>query len=319
LGSSFPCSLIQFVNPHLVMDMDFIERSGPNFEERQYLNLIDIILEYGRTRADRTATGVKGVFGKCLEFDLFYGTIPLLTTKKINVRNIITELLWFISGSTDANVLKAKGVNIWNGNTSREYLDAHGLSHYEEGDAGPIYGHQWRHFGAEYVNCKTDYTGKGFDQLTELVRDIRENPTSRRLQVTALNPTQTKQMVLPACHNYFQCYVNENLLSMAVYQRSADVGLGLPYNIASYAILLRMIAHVTGMTADRLIIHLGDTHIYNNHQDKLKEQTKRTPDQFPRLKIRERADLLTLDDFCEEDFEIIDYKPQAAIALAMAV
>lgn len=300
--------------------MEFrLERSLPNLEEVQYLNLIQTILDYGSPREDRTTIGVFGMFFKCLEFDLFYGTIPLLTTKKVNFKNILAELLWFISGSTDANVLKAKGVNIWNGNTSRAYLDTHGLSSYEVGDAGPIYGHHWRHFGAEYVTCKTDYTGQGVDQLARLVDNLKNNPTSRRLCVTSSNPAQEHQAVLPACHNFFQCHVDKDLLSMVVYQRSADVGLGLPYNIASYSILLRMLAHVTGLTANRLVMCLGDVHIYNNHVEKLKEQVKREPGKFPILNIKERKDLKTLDDFREEDFELVDYAPQPPISLPMAV
>lgn len=182
------------------------------------------------------------------------------------------ELLWFVSGSTNANLLAAKDIHIWDGNGSREFLDSRGLSHHEEGDLGPVYGFQWRHFGAVYEGMNADYTGKGIDQLKRCIQSIVSNPEDRRIILTAWNPSDVDKMALPPCHMFCQFYVANNELSCQMYQRSADMGLGVPFNIASYALLTRMVAQVCGLKCGDFVHTIGDAHVYLNHIDGLREQ-----------------------------------------------
>lgn len=225
---------------------------------------------------------------------------PLLTTKRVFWRGVAEELLWFIRGSTDAKQLQEKNVRIWDGNSTREFLDASGFSDRQVGDLGPVYGFQWRHFGAEYGTCNDDYTGKGIDQLKEIIERIKVNPNDRRIIMTAWNPMQIPQMALPPCHCLAQFYVANGELSCLLYQRSADMGLGVPFNIASYALLTYMIAHVTNLKPGDFIHTLGDTHVYLNHVEPLKEQLERKPRPFPQLKIK--REITDIDDFRFEDF-----------------
>jgi len=244
-------------------------------------------------------------------------TFPLLTTKRVFWRGVVEELLWFISGSTNAKVLQEKGIHIWDGNASREYLDSIGLKEREEGDLGPVYGFQWRHFGARYTNMNADYSGQGFDQLADVIHKIKFNPEDRRIILSAWNPADLKLMALPPCHMFAQFYVAKGELSCQMYQRSCDMGLGVPFNIASYALLTCMIAHVCDLVPGDLIHVLGDAHVYRNHVGPLLEQLQNSPRPFPVLKINpEKNDI---DSFVANDFELIGYDSHKKIEMKMAV
>jgi len=286
-------------------------------EEHQYLDLINNILVNGNTRGDRTGTGTKSIFGAQMRYSLRNDVFPLLTTKKVFLRGITEELLWFIRGCTDARELQKKNVRIWDGNSSREFLDKSGFTSREEGDLGPVYGFQWRHWGAEYVDMNTDYTGKGVDQLSNVIHTIKTNPTCRRIIMSAWNVSDISKMALPPCHLLVQFYVSDGELSAQLYQRSADMGLGVPFNIASYALLTRMIAKVTGLKAGDFIHTLGDAHVYMNHIEPLQEQLQREPRTFPTLTID--RDVKDIHDFTMEDFKVNDYNPHPAIKMSMAV
>jgi dihydrofolate reductase/thymidylate synthase len=286
-------------------------------EEYQYLNLIRDIMANGVLRGDRTGTGTLSLFGKQMRFSLRDHAMPLLTTKRTFWRGVAEELLWFVRGCTSARVLQDKNVRIWDGNSSREYLDSIGLTEREVGDLGPVYGFQWRHFGAEYGTMHDDYAGKGIDQLSQIIETLRTNPNDRRMIITAWNPSALKDMALPPCHLLTQFYVANGELSCQMYQRSADMGLGVPFNIASYALLTRMIAQVVGLQAGDFVHVLGDAHVYCNHVQALEEQVKREPRPFPKLLIN--ADKKDIDEFVFEDFEIVGYFPHGAIKMNMAV
>lgn len=242
---------------------------------------------------------------------------PLLTTKRVFWRAVAEELLWFVKGSTDARILQDKNIHIWDGNSTREFFDASGFTDREVGDLGPVYGFQWRHFGAKYTTCNANYDGQGIDQLNEVIERIKTNPTDRRIIMTAWNPSDIPQMALPPCHCLAQFYVANGELSCQLYQRSADMGLGVPFNIASYALLTYMIAHITNLKPGDFIHSLGDTHVYLNHVDPLKEQLERTPRPFPQLRFKRNVE--KIDDFTFEDFEILNYNPYPSIKMAMAV
>ncbi|KAG8808522.1 Thymidylate synthase [Serendipita sp. 399] len=297
-------------------------------DENQYLGLLRMIMAEGAVRTDRTGTGTISVFAPpSLKFSLRDNTLPLLTTKRVFLRGVIEELLWFIRGSTDAKLLSNRGVKIWDGNGSEEFLEKRGLGHRREGDLGPVYGFQWRHFGAKYVDCDTDYTGQGADQLQEVIRKIKEDPTDRRIIMSAWNPADLSLMALPPCHMFCQFYVHlpaedaptgtKPGLSCLMYQRSADLGLGIPFNIASYALLTHMIAHVTGTEARELIMQLGDAHIYRDHVEPLQKQLERTPRPFPT--IRFAKPIGDIDGFKSEDCIVEGYNPYANIPMKMSV
>ncbi|KAI9502973.1 thymidylate synthase/dCMP hydroxymethylase domain-containing protein [Coemansia spiralis] len=294
-----------------------------NTEEKQYLDLIREILDKGERRGDRTGTGTIALFAPPqLRFNLADNVFPLLTTKRVFWRGVVEELLWFIRGQTDANILNDRDIHIWDGNASREFLDSRGLSHRREGDLGPVYGFQWRHFGAKYVDADTDYAGRGVDQLAEVIRTIRENPTDRRIIISAWNPADMAFMALPPCHMFAQFFVSnpgtkQATLSCQMYQRSCDVGLGVPFNIASYALLTCMIAQITGLKPGYFVHCMGDTHIYSNHVDALKVQLEREPRSFPKLIIRRTPE--NIEDFTIDDFELVGYSPHGKIKMDMAV
>ncbi|SMN22290.1 similar to Saccharomyces cerevisiae YOR074C CDC21 Thymidylate synthase, required for de novo biosynthesis of pyrimidine deoxyribonucleotides [Maudiozyma saulgeensis] len=301
-----------------------VEQGTTNNEELQYLELCQRIIDEGEFRPDRTGTGTYSLFAPPqLRFDLKDSTFPLLTTKKVFTKGIILELLWFIAGCTDGKKLSEQGVKIWEGNGSREYLDGIGLTDRREGDLGPVYGFQWRHFGAKYKTCDDDYTNQGVDQLQEVIRKIKETPYDRRIILSAWNPPDFPLMALPPCHMFCQFYVNfpkdggKPRLSCCLYQRSCDMGLGVPFNIASYALLTIMIAHVCDMEPGEFIHTLGDAHVYKDHVDALKEQISRVPRDFPKLNIKRKV--TDIDDFKFEDFEITDYNPHARIAMKMSI
>ncbi|KAH9170896.1 thymidylate synthase [Lactarius sanguifluus] len=296
-------------------------------DELQYLNLIRSVLDTGETRPDRTGTGTISLFAPpSLRFSLADSTLPLITTKKTFLRGIIEELLWFVKGQTDSTLLSEKGVKIWDGNGSKEFLEKRGLGHRRAGDLGPVYGFQWRHFGAEYVDADADYSGKGVDQLREVIRKIIEEPTDRRIILSAWNPADIPLMALPPCHMMCQFYVHfppsdeptaPRRLSCLMYQRSADLGLGIPFNIASYALLTHMIARVTDTQPHELIIQLGDAHIYRDHVDALNIQLTRQPRPFPTL--RWTRDITDIEDFTYEDFVVEGYDAHPSIPMKMSV
>ena len=263
---------------------------------QQYLDLLERVLETGVDRGDRTGVGTRAVFGHQMRFNLADG-FPLLTTKKLHIRSIIHELLWFVSGDTNIRYLQENGVSIWD-----EWAD-------ENGDLGPVYGKQWRHWQT--------YDGREIDQLAELVGMIKTNPDSRRLVLTAWNPADVSKMALPPCHCLFQFHVANGCLSCQLYQRSADIFLGVPFNIASYALLIHMIARICGLQVDEFVHVIGDAHLYNNHFDQAREQISRKPGGLPQLLIHRTPE--SIDGFRFEDFEIIGYEAQSHIAAPIAV
>jgi len=253
---------------------------------KQYLNLLDRILSEGVKKGDRTGTGTLSVFGNQMRFNLEEG-FPLLTTKKLHLKSIIYELLWFLKGDTNVKYLQEHGVRIWN-----EWAD-------ENGDLGPVYGHQWRSW--------PDYKGGTIDQITNVLEQIKNNPNSRRMIVSAWNPAEVDDMALPPCHCLFQFYVADGKLSLQLYQRSADTFLGVPFNIASYALLLMMMAQVTGLKPGEFIHTTGDTHLYLNHLEQAKLQLTRAPRPLPHMHLN--PEVKNLFDFKYEDFELTDYDP----------
>ena len=290
---------------------------GEKHEENQYLNLIDDILNENEEFVGRNGSTL-AVFGCAMHFTLNDNIVPFLTSKKLAWKTCLKELLWFIKGDTSNRRLKAQNVKIWNGNGSREFLDSRGLTNNEEDDLGPIYGFQWRHFNADYDNCDSDYTGKGVDQLKYIIDQLKnpETRNSRRLIMTAWNPCQINDMALPPCHILCQFNVSGgNKLSCALYQRSGDVGLGVPFNIASYSMLTRLMAHHTGLIAGDFVYYLGNTHIYDDHIDNLKVQKTRTPYAFPTLDILNTHD--NIEDYTVDDFKLNDYKYHENINLLM--
>jgi dihydrofolate reductase / thymidylate synthase len=288
----------------------------PKHEEYQYLEAMKDIIETGEFKEDRTGVGTISKFGLKMSFDISQ-TFPLLTTKDTFWRGIVEELIWFVKGDTNAKHLQEKKIHIWDGNSSREYLDSIGLNHREIGDLGPVYGFQWRHFGAEYKTMHDDYTNKGVDQLQEVIHTIKTNPNSRRILMSAWNPSDLKKMALPPCHVLSQFYVEGDKLNLQMYQRSGDMGLGIPFNIASYSLLLRMVCHVTGYQPGRFIHTIGDAHVYKNHVDAIKKQLTRTPKPFPILKIN--RDVKDIEDFRFDDFSLVNYSHWPKIKMEMAV
>lgn len=296
--------------------------SHEEHEEYQYLNLIHDILENGEMEKGRNGV-TKSVFGASMVFSLRGGKIPVLTTKRTAWKTCFKELLWFIRGDTSNEKLQKEGVHIWDGNASRQFLDSRGLYHNKEGDLGPVYGHQWRHFNAPYLGCDADYSGKGVDQLQQII-DVLKNPdpvarASRRLVLSAWNPCQLDEMALPPCHVLMQFNVSVgNKLSCALYQRSGDVGLGVPFNIASYSALTHIIAKHTGLVAHEFVYHLGNAHIYEEHIDALKGQLHRKPYEFARIEIVEtKENREKIENYRIEDINLVDYKSHETIAMKM--
>lgn len=294
-----------------------------NFEELQYLNLFKKVLEDGDSRPDRTGTGTISTFAQRLEFSLENNQIPVLTSKKMAFKTLAKELLWFISGCTDSRVLEKQGVKIWTGNSTRQYLDSRGLVDYQEGELGPVYGFQWRHFGAEYSGLNADYSGKGIDQLQDLIASIRTDPYGRRHIMSAWNPADLKKMALPPCHILYQLYVTEEngqkYLSAQMYQRSADSFLGVGFNIASYALLTHIIAQLTAMKAKRLVMVFGDYHIYKDHIDQVKEQLSRQVHPFPKIYFERDLRDTSIDTVTMSDFNLLGYRYEPTIKARMSV
>lgn len=287
--------------------------------EQGYLKLAKKVIDEGAQRGDRTGTGTVSLFGEQMRFDLTDGKLPLLTTKKVFFRGVLEELLWFVRGSTNANELAARGVTIWNEHGSREFLNSQGLNHREVGDLGPVYGFQWRHAGAEYRGMREDYAGEGVDQLAALIDAIKHSPESRRLVMSSWSPIDLPDMALPPCHVSCQFYVSNGQLSCHMYQRSCDMGLGVPFNVASYGLLTHMVAYICDLTAKELIVSMGDVHVYLDHIPSMQEQLMREPTASPKIRIRRRQDLQSIDDFRVSDFEVEGYNPAPAIKMKMAV
>jgi thymidylate synthase len=295
--SAFTCIAEQYNNSQMLIYSKHIYEKKINTNEQKYLTMIQTVLSRGYKREDRTGCGTLSIFGCVNRYDLTDNKIPLLTTKKMFWRGIVEELLWFIRGETNNLTLKEKNVNIWTPNTNGN------------DDLGPIYGFQWRHFGAEYVDCFTDYSGKGIDQLSNCLDLIKNNPISRRNIMLAWNPSDNSKMALPPCHCLVQFYVNENQLSALVFQRSGDIGLGVPFNIASYSLLIHILAVLSNKTAFELIHVIGDAHIYSNHIEQLTEQTLRIPNQCPSIsfkRIPEKIEDLTYEDITLENYTSYD-------------
>ena len=285
-------------------------------DENQYLNLIKDIIDNGEYINSRNGK-TKAIFGSSMCFNLQDNVVPIITTKKVAIKTCIKELFWFISGKTDNKILKSQNVKIWNLNASREFLDSRGLNYLEEDDLGPVYGHQWRYFNAPYTNCNDDYKNKGIDQLENIIKDLKDpvNRYSRRIIMSAWNPCQLDEMALPPCHVLCQFNVIGNKLSCSLYQRSGDVGLGVPFNIASYSILTHLLARHCNLEADQFIYNLGNAHIYDDHINSLNEQIKRSPYIFPKVYIKNQYD--DIDLYSIDDIEIKDYYSYDSIKMEM--
>lgn len=286
-----------------------------NHQEQNYLNLIKKVLIFGNDKDDRTGVGTLSIFGEQLKFNLD-GEFPLLTCKKVFFKGVFEELNWFIKGCTSTKYLDDKGVKIWNEFGKKQNLEKLKLD-YNEGDLGPIYGFQWRHFNAEYKGSNFDYKNEGIDQLSNVINDIKNNPNSRRLFVSSWNPSFIDKMVLPPCHVSFQFYVHNGKISCHLYQRSCDILLGLPFNIASYALLTYMIGNICNLKPDELIISLGDVHIYKNQIKNVEELINRIPYQFPKMIIKNKKE--SIEDFRIDDFEIIEYNYHEHISFKLNI
>ena len=303
--------------------------------ENGYLSLLKDTLANGENKLTRNGNVISS-FGSMIHFKDISTAFPLITSKKMFFRGIVEELLWFLRGSTNANELKSKNVHIWDGNSTREYLDSIGLD-YPEGELGPVYGWQWRKFGKEYEHCneeteediyndmngsessessETDATYKGVDQIKYILEELSKENNSRRAVLSGWNPVDLKKMALPPCHMMAQFYVNNGKLSCQMYQRSADMFLGIPFNIASYALFTHMIAQVCNLEVGELIITIGDAHIYENHIEQVREQLTRKPIELATLKLNSEIDVIT--EFDMSDVELLDYVSHEAIKAPMA-
>jgi len=291
----------------------------PRFQEYQYLSLLKNIITKGVKEKGRngiTHTQIGGM----MRFSLENNSIPLMTTKKLAWRVCLKELLWFMNGDTDNRLLQKENVKIWNGNATREFLDSRGLNHLSENDLGPVYGHQWRFWNSKYHNSNTNYTGRGIDQLQNIVDGINESKksgeSSRRLIMTAWNPEQIDEMALPPCHVLSQFHITEgNKLSCTLYQRSADMGLGVPFNVASYSFLTHVLAKHCDLEAKEFVHFIGNAHIYDDHVVSLEEQIIKEPFHPPVLTIKEKKN--KIEDYEINDFKIINYKYHKPIKMVM--
>ena len=272
-------------------------------EEQQYLQLVNDVINNGSFEMSRNGNTFSS-FGHKMEFSLLDGTLPLLTTKRVAWKTCFRELMWFVRGCTNNEKLNQQKVKIWNANASRSFLDSRGLHNLEENDLGPVYGHQWRHFNAPYETCHTDYSGKGVDQLQNIINALKDpsQHTSRRLVMSAWNPCQIDEMALPPCHVLVQFKVRDHkFLSCSLYQRSGDIGLGIPFNIASYSFLTHLIARHCELEAEKFVHFIGDAHVYEDHKDVLLQQIKREPYAFPQIRVTRNAS--NIGDYNEHDIE----------------
>jgi thymidylate synthase len=301
-----------FINKHKNRDLN-----TKIHEEYQYLNLLTDIMEEGSVEKGRNGF-TKSIYGTAMHFSLENNKIPILTTKKTAWKTCLKELLWFIKGQTSNKILNEQKVHIWDGNSTKEFMESRGLSNYKEGDLGPIYGFQWRHFNGEYVDCDADYENVGVDQLQEVIDSLKnpEKRTSRRLLVSAWNPCQINDMALPPCHVLFHFNVIDgNKLSCSAFCRSQDVFLGEPFNIASYSFLTHLIAKHCELEPYEFILYAGNCHIYDDHYDQVKTQVEREPYEFPTLEILNKHD--NINDYSIEDFKLNNYQHHDVIKGAM--
>ena len=285
-------------------------------EEYQYINLIKHILDYGTMIEGRNGNALT-IYGSSMHFSLENDTWPLITSKKVAWKTCAKELFWFLKGSTSNSELREQNVHIWDGNGSRDFLDSRGLTNLEENDLGPVYGHQWRFFNASYENCNTDYNGKGVDQIKYII-DCLKDPKerySRRLILSAWNPQQLDEMALPPCHVLAQFNVIGNKLSCSLYQRSGDVGLGVPFNIASYSLLTHIIAKHCDLQANEFIYHLGNCHIYDDHIEPLRNQVNNVLYPFPKISILEKYD--NINNYSIKDIKVENYECNNVIKMEM--
>ena len=291
-----------------------------NHEEQQYLDCLYNIITTGIETQDRTNVGTYSLFAQKFTYDL-EDTFPALTTRRFFFRGIFEELMFYISGKTDNNILTEKNIHVWDGNTTREFLDARGLSHYPEGDLGETYGFNYRHYGANYIDCKQDYTGQGFDQLAYVIDLIKNNPNSRRMLINLWNPSTLHKAALPACMMQYQFYVNtrENKLNLQVYIRSSDFFLANNWNACTAALLVHMICNLEGinLTPGTLSVITGDTHVYKSHLEQVNENLKRTPKPYPKLIVKNNPK--NIEDYVYGDFKLVGYHPDPSISAPMAV
>jgi len=286
--------------------------------EKQYLRLVKKIIDYGYPEKGRNGNTI-ALIGEKMKFSLRGNKIPFITTKKLAWKSCLKELLWFVSGDTSNETLQKQNVKIWNGNASREFLDSRGLIHLPENDLGPVYGHQWRFYNAKYFNSNTNYSGKGIDQLQNVIDGINYSKetgiSSRRLIINAWNPEQINEMALPPCHVISQYFIQDGTLTCVLYQRSGDVGLGIPFNIASYGFLTHLLAKHCGLKARELVHFVGNAHIYDNHIESLREQILRVPKESPTIEIKEKKQ--NIDDYVFKDFLIQNYEYHNEIKMDM--
>lgn len=285
-------------------------------DEYQYINLIKHILDYGSMIEGRNGNALT-IYGSSMHFSLENNRWPLLTSKKVAWKTCAKELFWFLKGSTSNSELREQNVHIWDGNGSREFLDSRGLTNIEENDLGPVYGHQWRFFNASYENCNTDYSGKGVDQIKYIIDSLKDPKErySRRLILSAWNPQQLDEMALPPCHVLAQFNVIGNKLSCSLYQRSGDVGLGVPFNIASYSLLTHIIAKHCDLEANEFIYHLGNCHIYDDHIEPLTHQINNVLYSFPKISILEKYD--NINNYSIKDIKVENYQCNNVIKMEM--
>jgi thymidylate synthase len=292
--------------------------------EQAYLNLVREVIEQGDYRIDRTKVGTYSLFAKQLVFNLDGGILPLLTTKKVMVKSILKELLWIMKGQTNSEILDKNGVKIWNDNGSKAFLNSLGFTNREKGDLGPIYGFQWRHAGVPYIDSKTDYNEQGIDQLKQLVETLKQNPADRRMIICSWNVPQLREMALPPCHCLVQFYVRgKKYLDCQLYQRSADLGLGVPFNIASYSFLMYVLGKWCNLIPGNFTHTFGDVHVYSNHVEALKTQLQREPYSFPNVEFvgnftLEKLNEVSMDEWCDS-FIIKNYKYHPTIKMDMAI
>lgn len=299
-----------------------------NLEELNFLNELNNLLINGELRDNRTGIKTISQFGKHFRYSLRNNKLPLMTTRKGFLRGIFEELMWFLRGETDVKKLHEKDVHIWDLNSSKEFLESRNLD-LEEGDIGAGYGFQWTHFGAKYINCKTDYTNQGYNQVKEAIRLIKEEPESRRIIITGWNPCDLDKMALPCCHVFYQFYVSNGELSCHFYQRSSDMFLANNWNVVSASLMTILFAHITGLKPKELYMSIGDSHIYENHIEQTKEQINRIPTVYPLIKIKDKIQssissniieiIDNLYDIQFEDLELLNYYPMEKINGKMAI
>lgn len=310
------CSMIHKHFTHIQSEECFHMYHRYRTPEQSYLELLQRVLNEGETRKDRTGVGTLSLFGPQIEFDLQHG-FPMVTTKRINFSHIAHEVLWYISGSTNTEYLVKNNVHVWNANTSRQFLDHRGLSSYDIGETGPLYGFQWRHFGGDFRNVNM---APGVDQLQNMLNLLRKDPTSRRIFMSAWNPMDLDKMCLEPCHVSFQLYVrSQKYLDGKLYMRSNDLFLGAPWNIAAYSLLIYMFAHLTGYVPGKLVYSLGDAHLYSNHLEQVKLQLQRPMRPLPKLSIDSSIPITKWEDFTIDHFVLENYYPHLAIRAPMAV